>query len=153
MFSCEFCEISKNIFLHRTPLVAASDNFQIYVETGVASHKKLYQRSIALFKYFSLLPMYTRPKPNVHKIFVWYLVSYLTSTLAILSSRTAIWRAVLYSVSYSFTLAPWFISFVMVSELPLLLDAKSNGVNFRLSLAFTSAPLEIQIYTIKSNSI
>ena len=23
-FSCEFCEISKNIFLHRTPLVAAS---------------------------------------------------------------------------------------------------------------------------------
>ena len=24
MFSCEFCEISKNTFLHRTPLVAAS---------------------------------------------------------------------------------------------------------------------------------
>ena len=23
MFSCEFCEISKNIFLYRTPLVAA----------------------------------------------------------------------------------------------------------------------------------
>ena len=25
VFSCEFCEISKNTFLHRTPLVAASD--------------------------------------------------------------------------------------------------------------------------------
>ena len=25
-FSCEFCEISKNTFLHRTPLVAASAN-------------------------------------------------------------------------------------------------------------------------------
>ena len=24
MFSCEFCEISKNSFFHRTPLVAAS---------------------------------------------------------------------------------------------------------------------------------
>ena len=24
MFSCEFCEISKNTFFHRTPLVAAS---------------------------------------------------------------------------------------------------------------------------------
>ena len=26
VFSCEFCEISKNTFFHRTPLVAASDN-------------------------------------------------------------------------------------------------------------------------------
>ena len=25
MFSCEFCEISKNIFSYRTPLVAASE--------------------------------------------------------------------------------------------------------------------------------
>ena len=25
VFSCEFCEISKNTFLHRTPLVAASE--------------------------------------------------------------------------------------------------------------------------------
>ena len=25
VFSCEFCEISKNAFLHRTPLVAASE--------------------------------------------------------------------------------------------------------------------------------
>ena len=27
MFSCEFCEISKNTFLHRTPPVAASERF------------------------------------------------------------------------------------------------------------------------------
>ena len=27
VFSCEFCEISKNIFSYRTPLVAASENF------------------------------------------------------------------------------------------------------------------------------
>ena len=29
VFSCEFCEISKNAFLHRTPLVAASDISQL----------------------------------------------------------------------------------------------------------------------------
>ena len=29
VFSCEFCEISKNIFFHRTPLVAASGYFGI----------------------------------------------------------------------------------------------------------------------------
>ena len=28
MFSCEFCEISKNTFLHRTPLVAAAELVQ-----------------------------------------------------------------------------------------------------------------------------
>ena len=26
MFSCEFCDLFKNTFLYRTPLVAASDN-------------------------------------------------------------------------------------------------------------------------------
>ena len=26
VFSCEFCEICKNTFFHRTPQVAASDN-------------------------------------------------------------------------------------------------------------------------------
>ena len=29
MFSCEFCEISKNTFFHRTPLVAASELYLI----------------------------------------------------------------------------------------------------------------------------
>ena len=28
VFSCEFCEISKNTFLYRTPLVAASGRFE-----------------------------------------------------------------------------------------------------------------------------
>ena len=32
LFSCEFCEISKNTFYHRTPLVAASVlNIYLYV--------------------------------------------------------------------------------------------------------------------------
>ena len=30
MFSCEFCEISKNTFLYRTPLLATSDFKQKY---------------------------------------------------------------------------------------------------------------------------
>ena len=29
VFSCEFCEISKNSFFHRTPVVAASEFFRI----------------------------------------------------------------------------------------------------------------------------
>ena len=35
MFSCEFCEISKNTFIHRTPLVAGSA--AIIVSNGLAS--------------------------------------------------------------------------------------------------------------------
>ena len=31
VFSCEFCGISKNTFLHRTPLVTASEVFTISV--------------------------------------------------------------------------------------------------------------------------
>ena len=35
-FSCEFCEISRSTFLHRTPLVAASENTKgIYAEATV----------------------------------------------------------------------------------------------------------------------
>ena len=29
MFFCEFCEISKNTFIHRTPLMAASSRLEI----------------------------------------------------------------------------------------------------------------------------
>ena len=29
VFSCEFCEISKNTFYYRTPLVAASDKVNV----------------------------------------------------------------------------------------------------------------------------
>ena len=31
MFSCEFCEISKNTFFHRTPLLAASVNGRAWI--------------------------------------------------------------------------------------------------------------------------
>ena len=40
MFSCEFYEIFKNNFLHRTPLVAASDVGKIF--------KKLFSNSVVL---------------------------------------------------------------------------------------------------------
>ena len=31
VFSCEFCEISKNTFLHRTPVLAASIFFEVFL--------------------------------------------------------------------------------------------------------------------------
>ena len=34
VFSCEFCEIFKNTFSHRTPLVAASEGFVISNKSG-----------------------------------------------------------------------------------------------------------------------
>ena len=34
-FSCEFCEISRSTFLHRTPLVAAENTKGIYAEATV----------------------------------------------------------------------------------------------------------------------
>ena len=47
MFSCEFCEISKNNFSHRTPLVAASDlNFFL---------QQFFEFSRNIFTSFSLL--------------------------------------------------------------------------------------------------
>ena len=39
VFSCEFCEIFKNTFLHRTPLMVASDYF--YVLTTISLQKVL----------------------------------------------------------------------------------------------------------------
>ena len=38
VLSCEFCEISKNTFLHRTPLVAASERSQQH-EIGQLKHR------------------------------------------------------------------------------------------------------------------
>ena len=35
MLSSEFCEISKNIFFYRTPLVAASEESLIYFQVSV----------------------------------------------------------------------------------------------------------------------
>ena len=37
VFSCEFCEISKNTFFHRTPLVAASEQYFLRVICFFAS--------------------------------------------------------------------------------------------------------------------
>ena len=39
VLSCEFCEISKNIFLHGTPLVAASGEWQKYAPPPLRSLK------------------------------------------------------------------------------------------------------------------
>ena len=32
VFPCEFCEISKNTFFYRTPLVAASDGRKMFID-------------------------------------------------------------------------------------------------------------------------
>ena len=32
VFSCEFCEISKNTFFYRTPLVAASEYYAMFIK-------------------------------------------------------------------------------------------------------------------------
>ena len=37
VFSCEFCEISKNTFFHRTPLVSAS-RFDMVLNTALREH-------------------------------------------------------------------------------------------------------------------
>ena len=37
VFSCEFCEISYNTFLHRTPLVAASVNMEIEIDKKMST--------------------------------------------------------------------------------------------------------------------
>ena len=37
MFSCEFCKISKNTFIHRTPPVAASRNLMLFVKNIIPS--------------------------------------------------------------------------------------------------------------------
>ena len=42
VFSCEFCQISQNTFLHRTPLVAASGSFYSCVFTVNLFHAPYY---------------------------------------------------------------------------------------------------------------
>ena len=43
VFSCEFCEISKNTFFHRTPLVAASVLFSPAMKFGSLVYKAFYK--------------------------------------------------------------------------------------------------------------
>ena len=40
LFSCEFCEIFKNTFFHRTPLVAASDNLKNFKNVHLTKEMK-----------------------------------------------------------------------------------------------------------------
>ena len=47
VFFCEFCEISKNTFFHRTPLVAAS------ADRHVELHSNSYCRRLSFCKYLS----------------------------------------------------------------------------------------------------
>ena len=42
VFTSEFCEISKNTFLHRTPLVAASEIKSKTVNLELAKEKRVY---------------------------------------------------------------------------------------------------------------
>ena len=50
-FSCEFCEISKNTFLHRTPLVATSENTKgiLQKQPSKGSLKKVVMRHFVEF--------------------------------------------------------------------------------------------------------
>ena len=45
-FPREFCEISKNTFFYRTPLVVASDSLEIQEEEGIKSNREINGRNI-----------------------------------------------------------------------------------------------------------
>ena len=55
VFSCEFCEISKNTFLHRTPLVAASGMICIAKRKPVAMCIKTLKPDFQRNDYFRIL--------------------------------------------------------------------------------------------------
>ena len=48
-FSCEFCDISKNTFFHRTPLVAASEEKRYF-----GNFASFIQISTGVFVFFAL---------------------------------------------------------------------------------------------------
>ena len=52
VFSCEFCEISKNTFFHRTPLVAASENTKGIFAEAIVQRVLLKQRCYEKFRRF-----------------------------------------------------------------------------------------------------
>ena len=54
VFSCEFCEISKNTFYHRTPLVAASVHLILYHFYLVLMHSVNILAHILFHYFFSL---------------------------------------------------------------------------------------------------
>ena len=51
MLSCEFCEISKNIFFYRTPLVVASKNVLLpgFTMTEMESVVKMCYTSLTIY--------------------------------------------------------------------------------------------------------
>ena len=50
MFCCEFCQISKNTFSYRTPLVAASKAFAKIVNYSLGLFAKIVNSSKGIFK-------------------------------------------------------------------------------------------------------
>ena len=61
MFSCEFCEISKNTFFHKTPLVATSEALQLTEQHVVTQNYK----SFEILKLLALLSNTLKNKKKV----------------------------------------------------------------------------------------
>ena len=53
VFSCEFCEISKTIFFHKTPLVAASDRLVVQASSAAMSSSEYQEVWHLWFKFIS----------------------------------------------------------------------------------------------------
>ena len=62
VFSCEFCEISKNTFFYRTPLVAASVDLSIYFSIQLYSRKLLFENSYPLMSYRNIEASFVNAK-------------------------------------------------------------------------------------------
>ena len=59
-FSCEFCEISKNTFLHRAPLVAASAAFFFFIYSDIFQARKWRLQlvfKVGILKNFTILTL------------------------------------------------------------------------------------------------
>ena len=76
VFSCEFCEISKNIFCCRTPLVTTSDSISIYPWTK----KSPYMSKIR--------EMYVEEKMNLCFLTSWKMVIFIIPKLVIFKMIT-----------------------------------------------------------------
>ena len=61
MFSCEFCEIFKNIYFYRTPLVAASGNTNLWLQLDDSKSKYFIVYNHTLFESHNLLQFFLQP--------------------------------------------------------------------------------------------
>ena len=59
VFSCEFCEISKNTFLHRAPLVAASAAFIFFFDLQISDILQVRKWRLQLFFKIGVLKNFT----------------------------------------------------------------------------------------------